>query len=134
MSYHNHDPQDPSIPKRAVKPEPKLMTHDYTTTLETQVKENRMIAEFMQATNNYQYASDSLTYHSSWSALMPVVIKINAMKEYFCINIDQDTVCLHFSRLEEMQDFKFEDYGGTIQAVYKAVTVFIHWYNSQNKV
>lgn len=110
------------------------LTHDYVHTAENRIKDNRAIAEFMGNTNNYWYQSDALQYHSSWESLMPVVIKINAMKEYFCINIDQDTVCLHFSRLEEMQDFKFEDYGGTIQAVYKAVTVFIHWYNSQNKV
>lgn len=110
------------------------LTHDYETSLETQVKENRMIAEFMGYTNNYWYQSDALTYNSSWNMLMPVVEKIDNLNSYSAIHIDNDQVFVHFDKDTEMQDFLNKDYGGKIGAVYAGVVTLIKWFNSQNKV
>lgn len=93
---------------------------------------NRLIAEYMEYTNNYWYMNGELSYHENWAMLMPVVEKINdhPKTSYPTINIDHDQIFLHFGNSIEMMDFTKREYGSWIGAVYAAVVSYVKWYNA----
>lgn len=117
--------------------------------MKTTEEKNRMIAEFMEVeTTDYKYKENAkhiseLKYHTSWSWLMPVVEKIEAIeddllpyqsysKNNFCVSI-RNGFCQIISG-DFLMDFdEFDKHSGTKkEAVFNAVCEFIEWYN-ENK-
>lgn len=100
------------------------------------IEGNRLIAEFM--------GYDVQRYDQDWNELMPVVEKIESdfdptMKTWIQINGRHCDVWNYFDVTEILREagspqdkrFKVRGNGKTkLEAVYDAVTQFIHWYNS----
>lgn len=112
-------------------------------------QQNRIIAEFMNPdlyrkwNDQGDLPIDQLKYHDSWSWLMPVVEKIEALRieEYETIDNELGRAkVIIFGRCCDIQiDNAIEDnlvevtaFPSKIQAVYEAVIQFIQWYNTQN--
>lgn len=122
---------------------------------------NKLIAEFMNITpkkfgNKYQWsdqpfyyvdgdtaeevinkASGYFKYSTSWDWLMPVVEKIEDLKNThgfsFVVTIYQD-YCRISSKNYSLEENYFEGEGDSkLEATYKAVLESIQWYNNQNK-
>ena len=101
---------------------------------------NKLIAEFMGMVrhNHISYATwanskgdhifeSVLQYHSSWDWLMPVVEKIESLKNSDDYEIDIFGNCCDIGG-------RFEAVGETkIAAVYIAVIEFIKWHKTQTK-
>ena len=84
---------------------------------------------------------EDLGYHISWDWLMPVVEKIESLEFDFRIsfvnaygNLNYNYHSVHIETHDGNDViFNEEKFLTKIQAVYKAVLEFIHWYNTQEK-
>lgn len=65
-----------------------------------------------------------------WNQLMPEVERINNLESYSAIHIDKSHTFLHLPKPHEMQDWKHEDYGGTIHTVYMAIIAYHEYANT----
>lgn len=103
---------------------------------------NKLIAEFMGLETPdgiyFEYLTKDghrselthfmlLKYHLEWNWLMSVVDKIQSIEDgYYCVTIDHN-VCTIWN-----EDFTYNESEisySTMDAVYKAVVLFINWYN-----
>lgn len=96
---------------------------------------NKIIAEFMNEQDGVFVGLDekfndrfeSIPYHASWNWLMPVVEKIEGIKNSDDYEVDIFSNCCDIGG-------KFEATGKTkIEATWRACIQFIQWYNNQNK-
>lgn len=97
---------------------------------------NRMIAEFMGA-SGFDMLGEKVEpkYHTSWDWLMPVVEKIESIKNEhgFTYSVRMSgKFCTVESVNYSMIDMQLKGAGNTkLQATYQAVVQFIEWYNKQ---
>jgi hypothetical protein len=88
---------------------------------------NKLIAEFMGM--NYGDPIESMEYHTSWDWLMPVVEKIEGLRDSkgnaYRFIIDMCNAQIEGANIEIL--------GGAfkLETTYKAVVEFIKWYNEQ---
>ena len=74
-----------------------------------------------------------LKFHSSWDWLMPIVQKIEGLKNHYIEIVEDSAYVYDVSKFDDNQtDPVIITKGDTkIDAVYKAVVEFIKWYNSK---
>ena len=75
-----------------------------------------------------------LEYHTSWDWLMPVVEKIEDIREETRPECSRFNVCIEQSfvfiiETYTSEEFKMQDSNTKIEATYNAVVEFIKWYN-----
>lgn len=80
---------------------------------------------------------EQLNYNSSWNELMPVVEKIEAIKqpnecERFYVSIVGES-CIIRDSLKSLDVVSDNVSTSKIEAVFKSVVSFIKWYNQQSK-
>src|SRR5882757_8745161 len=88
----------------------------------------------------YDFEEDinELKFHTSWDRLMYVVERIECNNEVYEFNISWDNVDkLHHCEISPSHKNTFNTIYTTaetkMEAVYKAVLMFIEWYNEQSK-
>ncbi len=119
---------------------------------------NRLIAEFMNVylqntvnlpkwyyknkSNNLIILGDELLYHLSWNWLMPVVEKIESIKDtyhgYFGVHIISNNCTIQATNFKSNKPianppYYFADYtlNSKIESTWHAVVEFIKWYNNK---
>lgn len=121
------------------------------------IEGNRLIAEFMgkKFLNQQEYAKETgcpeeeiiympicnCFYHSDWNEIMPVVEKIESIKDdyhgKFQIFINSNQCIIQSINIfkKRKNDYYFNEYtlGSKIESTYMAVVKFIEWYNKQTK-
>jgi len=94
--------------------------------------DNKLIAEFMAGRPVETHHNQ---YHTSWNELMPVVEKI---EENHFTKIVGKHCSINQAKTSEFNNWiatvgmTFAPCKTKIEAVYKAVVIFIKWYNEQN--
>jgi hypothetical protein len=112
--------------------------------IQEEIEGNKLIAEFMDYTNNYWYQNNELHYHEMWDYLMPVVEKIESTHDdfhgYFGVHISSNGCTIAGTRLntsiENPHYAYFNDitHETKLSSTWYAVIEFIKWYNQQSKV
>jgi len=118
---------------------------------------NRLIDEFVGAkisiggnvvTLNHEGIEQSqsvknIKYHSSWNCIMPVIEKIESIKDdhhgRFGVYINSNNCHIQstkFRSIETNQNYYFADYTleTKLLSTYQAIVEFIKWYNTQDRV
>lgn len=134
-------------------PQHKLRT--MTITIEQLIQNNILIAEFMGCKkldngkyevdehpyeehwqgNECDYAPEYMCYDARWEWIMPVVEKIESLKEDFINgNLLLESIGNHAKFIIDDGTRIFTDNigGSKLEAIYNAVVQFINWYN-ENK-
>jgi len=104
------------------------------------IEGNKLIAEFMgwKCSNNEDRWTQpdhskvtGLYFHGSWDWLIPVVEKIENLREIrdFVISSVGCSILSHGFK----SFISYDECDSKISAVYKSVVEFIKWHNSQNK-
>ena len=110
------------------------------------MKNNILIAEFMgvefingvyggvKHSMHSPFTTDKLKYHTDWNCLMPVIEKIQEMKEVNACWITESGMRISFSGNVRPEINTFYSYNShttesKIGTIYYAVVQFITWYN-----
>jgi hypothetical protein len=107
-------------------------------------KNNRLVVGFMNGNiKNTDFYGDfnQCKYNSSWDLLMPVVEKIESIKDdyhgRFQVFINSNQCIIQSINIfkKRKNDYYFNEYtlGSKIESTYMAVVKFIEWYNKQTK-
>lgn len=100
-----------------------------------QIEGNKLIAEFMGRNKAFDPRDKIYQYHSSWDWLMPVVEKIETIRNkngdyIFSIDTGRD-YCLIYHNDFIQRTISVKSFSGSkIKSVWLAVVEFIKWYNS----
>ena len=100
--------------------------------MEDIVKNNKLIAEFMNDTNELRVNLIGFDYEWDWCRLMEVVEKIESFKTY-SVYIKTNGCTIQDEKENVFCVWLCREVGGSkILSVYNSCVEFINWYNSQS--